>query len=104
MLKETTSKFGRLNNLGIISMSDRNEIANQIREIVAEHLGMTIEEIKDDTVLNETPDWSEMDAIDIVTDIESTLDVTFEDEDCKKTLSVPVLTDLVLKYQNKTSA
>lgn len=67
---------------------DRSEIKEKVRKIICEHLGVTSEQVKDDSRFVEDLGADSLDIVELVMGLEEEFSMTIPDEDSSKIMSV----------------
>lgn len=76
-------------------MQDREEIALRVKETIAEQLGLELESVKENDVLERDLGADSIDVLELVMTLEDVFDIEINDEDAKKFISVQNVIDFI---------
>lgn len=74
-----------------------------VKEIIAQALGVPLEQIRDDLAIGDIPQWSSMANMSIISSIEKTLDIEIPIDDLFEMTSVAAIEAEVRKVKNGQS-
>ena len=74
-----------------------------VKEIIAQALGVPLEQIRDDLAIGDIPQWSSMANMSIIASIEKTLDIEIPIDDLFELTSVAAIEAEVRKVKNGQS-
>ena len=74
-----------------------------VKEIIAQALGVPLEQIRDDLAIGDIPQWSSMANMSIISSIEKTLDIEIPIDDLFELTSVAAIETEVRKVKNGQS-
>lgn len=69
------------------------------REIVAQALNISIDDINEDSAYGETQNWDSINHVDIINSLESTYEIEIPDSDVEKYYSMKAIIDLYEKLK-----
>lgn len=76
-------------------MTNREEIALRVKETIAEQLGLELESVKENDVLERDLGADSIDVLELVMTLEDVFDIEINDEDAKKFISVQNVIDFI---------
>lgn len=76
-------------------MQDREEIALRVKETIAEQLGLELESVKENDVLERDLGADSIDVLELVMNFEDVFEIEINDEDVKKLISVQNVIDFI---------
>lgn len=79
-----------------------NNIAEDVKKITAEQLGVKVEEILDDSSFVEDLGADSLDTVELVMALEEKFDIEIPDEEAEKITTVKSAIDYIEKMKNKT--
>jgi len=80
-------------------MQNREEIALRVKETIAEQLGLELESVKEDDVLERDLGADSMDVLELVMTLEDVFDIAINDEDAKRFISVQNVIDFIAEIK-----
>lgn len=79
-------------------MATRTEIAGRVRALLAEVLDLPADEIQSDTSTQSTASWTSLNHLMLVSQLESTFDVVFSNQEIAELTSVDRIVDAVERH------
>lgn len=79
----------------------RDEIFNELKEIIKEYLGESELDIQEDSVLTEDLDLSSLDLISVVGDVEDAFNISIDDD---AIMSINTVKDVIDYIENQVNA
>ena len=76
-------------------MKNNEEIALRVKETIAEQLGLELESVKESDVLERDLGADSMDVLELVMTLEDVFDISINDEDAKRFISVQNVIDFI---------
>lgn len=76
-------------------MKNNEEIALRVKEVISEQLGLDLESVKENDVLERDLGADSIDVLELVMNFEDVFEIEINDEDVKKLISVQNVIDFI---------